>query len=369
MDMTRKILALIAAACLALSLAACGNTAQTAQAQPEQSAPAPAEQTQPAEPAAPAGPDAPEETEAEPEWPPFEFTEVEGVGLRKFGHIESVDKYGDDTYEHSEDEEMGFATDEVTLNPLYYRSVADNGFANENLFTYDENGNMLTWTCSDSQDGLYSTSVYEYDAAGNRVRAVETSETYGGSVTEYEYDAAGNCVRETRTNDDGTTSAAVYEYNMYGDQVYSKNVDGDRIYELISEYSYQNGHPAKLIFTAMYDGEVSDVTTYTYEYGPDGTMTKMTQTDDYGTVEEEYDGNGNCAHRVYTSPGSEEDGYEEFSEYKENGDLIRSLRTFGNGSTDEELREYDDQGRVIREESVSTSPDSMLRRVVTYRYE
>ncbi|MCD7760262.1 MAG: zinc-ribbon domain-containing protein [Clostridiales bacterium] len=122
----------------------------------------------------------------------------------------------------------------------------DGELSSETKYTYDSNGNMLTDTTDLFSSGtsyLTRTYVYEYDSAGNRIK--ETYYTGDETIEqwkEYTYDDSGRL--QTRTDYEnytgGYTESHTYQY-VYADTsdgyavTATKTVDGI----FLSEYTYQ----------------------------------------------------------------------------------------------------------------------------------
>ena len=187
----KKVLTLLTAFCLLFSLAACGGAGTTT--------------------ASGSASENGQDTGLTMSWTP-----VEGVVSRTYEHYESSQAFFGETYTDSRDTEYGY---DAAGNQLYIRDLDDDGYQNENVFTYDADGNMLTWICSNSEEGEYSRYIYEY-VNGLLVKETDYSEAFGNGIMSYEYDGKGNCIKIITSDLNGNVeSIEETTYNENGDML------------------------------------------------------------------------------------------------------------------------------------------------------
>ncbi len=173
---------------------------------------------------------------------------------------------------------------------------------------YNSYGNLLGWT------------TFEYDESG----AIKTHKEYepGGTVKSCEEFKNGKLDSFTTYNAQGQiTSKLTYAYDASGNlskKTMSYYSNGRLIRD---EDTDASGNKTKTVFYGT-DGKVTS--SYTYEYYPDGTMSKKSQYDKDGKISiiTEYDRAGRVQRKtVYTRSG-ESDHYT--TDYDINGKAIRT---------------------------------------------
>lgn len=220
-------------------------------------------------------------------------------------------------------------------------------------YVYDENGNMLKKTEKDSWYDTVTVTEYEYDSQNRLVKIINEDKT-----TEYAYDDAGNIAKETVLRGTDNVSETLYTYDEFGN--------------VLSESEYFNG-------------EFSRSHSYTYVYNDHNDI--VSTDDSYSTVfngetitneakstcEYTYDSLGRAIKTV--SEGNAGKNVKEF-EYNDNGDVVKETvntiayttvseyeYTYSNGKITKERmvqntwsndfldEEYDDRGNITMRKS------------------
>ncbi len=202
------------------------------------------------------------------------------------------------------------------------------GYTCTESYTYDESGNVLTDTFSDSE-GYTDTSVYTYDDSGN-LSTIDSTDSEGTTRTyTYTYNESGNLLSETyaesyaegEDNTWGYTDTFTYDENgnrsaksrLYSDgiiasSIYTYDEDGNLLTEV---YSYSDSDGAAYVFTWTYDS-YGNVVTETAE--KDGTVYYT------GTYTYTYDANGNALALTYAN--SDEEAYTRYYTYDGHENLL-----------------------------------------------
>ena len=248
------------------------------------------------------------------------------------------------------------STSTVTLtgqvgSPITYllsRRVTTVGFASggldvsastEELYTYDEQGNLLTHAMT--SPGYSAVNSYTYDDRGNLLSyQLISSDGEASAGCRYVYDDRGNVLREELTVGEDT-AVTLYTYddddNMLREELY-ENGSAYRI-----DKRYENGLLTESV--SLLDGIITDTTTYTYDKAghcltetvtyPDGTKHSTVYT---------YTDNGLLRSETCTGPDS---SYTHTYRYTDSG-LLASERY---SSGDYEYRffyDYDERGNCVR---------------------
>lgn len=153
-----------------------------------------------------------------------------------------------------------------------------------------------------------------YDEKGRETKR----ESSNGTTMQYEYDNTGNIIGSSYQYSGGK-DVFHHTYNDYGDEIYVK-------------------------YESEYRGK-SSVVEYAYEY--------------------EYNDNGQAVHRKESRNGIV-NGNEEYYEYDEKGNRIRVKYVMGGGQSYEEVYTYDDEGRVLTDETLG---DILQPTSASYEYD
>lgn len=151
---------------------------------------------------------------------------------------------------------------------------------------------------------LWSTSTYEYDSKGNRIKEFDD---YYDETKIYEYDSDGNCIKLSRKNNKGYIYR-VDEYNSKGYKTRETHYDsvGNVTIDSIRTYEYEYDSDGDLV--KIIQKETCDNTTFTqiftYDYYPKGSYPKFEKTK-CATMYRLY--NPNSGEHFYTSNVSEKD--------------------------------------------------------------
>lgn len=224
------------------------------------------------------------------------------------------------------------------------RMRCSDGFITE--LAYDEKGNMIRKTVS-MWDWIEDTVEYLYDANGNCVQ-VESVDGRGLLSLRhiYEYDPAGNRVKATVQYDfaDGipqSWSVTTTEYDENGRFVRSRTEQSDG-YISTDEQEYDDrGNPIKRTFCSIANDVRSGTVIFSFAYDENGNMIREQREKDgeVDYIEEwEYDASGNCVR--YTMNQTRIGAVtEETYTYDENGNLIKTVIS-GKADSPEEIIEY-----------------------------
>jgi hypothetical protein len=193
-------------------------------------------------------------------------------------------------------------------------------------FTYDENGNQV---------GSNSTYTYNYSDGKKQTSTNSVSNQY---------------------DKDNFLLRRIYQYNATGKDGTTTNSNTN------TEHSYTDGRLSKTTHNINDNGKVSNYS-FSYEYSADGKLTKQSTT--YDNSYTKYEWNGVKLQKM-THVDQVGNSSSPFLEYNSEGLLIKSIRTFGGGSTDEYRYQYDNSGQQIRfERYINTKPASAY----TYEYD
>ncbi len=126
--------------------------------------------------------------------------------------------------------------------------------------TYDADGNMVKSVYTSDGGDYVSTTLYEYDAEGRNTRTVYDT-PYGYSEYDTVYDAAGNVLR-SEYKGENYSSVTLYEYDAMGNMTRSETREGDEVTSLILTTYNEEGDP--LTKTEDYNGVITR-SEYTYD--------------------------------------------------------------------------------------------------------
>lgn len=172
-------------------------------------------------------------------------------------------------------------------------------YEEENMFTYDSDGNLTRIDCDAAIDDASTSTVFTYDSNGNLVNKT-TNAGYGESTSTYVYEG-GNLVSDTETGP-GNPRTVVYSYGYDKGRVTSFTTDcqGDTVgtrWTLTLNYEYDKDGNISRISPVTYDthgndyGSLGSFSTVDYSYS-DGKLDRIDSTRD-GHAEFYYDEFGN----------------------------------------------------------------------------
>lgn len=219
-----------------------------------------------------------------------------------------------------------------------------------------------------------SKETTTYDADGNIIKEVDTSDPENPVITVSTYDEDGNLIEEIETEDDMEVSKSVYEYDEDGNIIHETETTGDVITEEKNTYDAM-GRALKTT-----DETTGEVTEYTYDYLGRTVKTATTLNGKTQTSTSAYDANSTVVKETDTAGITTEYAYDSINRVTERkvtkGDSItyktaysygdvkvhdgRSERTVQNayiekesypdGSTSSE-KYYDNAGKLVKEKA------------------
>lgn len=148
----------------------------------------------------------------------------EGELLTKRTQIMTLTEYDSETeFESSyEYDETGKISVEYYTNTSKYNNSVSYYSERRFEYEYDSEGNLIKTTGYANENGEYvydSTKTFEYGKSGNLVREIYDSKGYGVTTSIYEYDAVGNKIKETIEFDSYSLYASdrydSYEYEYF----------------------------------------------------------------------------------------------------------------------------------------------------------
>jgi hypothetical protein len=195
-----------------------------------------------------------------------------------------------------------------------YDSNADSSPNSIRLYTYDANGNRLTYSTDTNGDSSPNEiTTYTYDASGNRLTYSDDSngDSSPDRISTYTYDANGNqLTRSYDSNGDSSPNEITTStYDANGNQLtYSDDSNGDSSPNSIRTYTYDdNGNRLTDSNDSNGDSSPDRIRTYTY----DANGNQLTNS---------YDSNGDSSpDRIITST-YDTNGNQLTSSYDSNGD-------------------------------------------------
>lgn len=226
-------------------------------------------------------------------------------------------------YEDSEDYLAGFCylpyrvdynyvgrtgTFDITFNSdnliVGMSSVSNEGVSSDNVFRYDERGDMVH--SETTKNGVTVIYDYVFTSDGNFATSVYTDSNGFNMYHLFDYDENGNLTTQLCLDTEG------YFYQIY----YSYNENGLLASE---EYIYPDGTPYSLFIS--------------YEYDENGNVVKEICSNEWGgqeSIEYTYDDNQNVVKKVY----NQHDGSQTIHEYSydTNGNITSIIRTDDDGT-------------------------------------
>lgn len=268
----KKILYLLLAAAMLLTVCACGN-----------SAPAPVEPT-----------DTPEIT-----LPPVSYDKDEGRLTQEVSFNQNGLKYLTVFYDYDGHDRV---TKEMSLG---VNNAPEGYYTNE----YDENGNIklrVSYVALGPEEYEEEYRVnYEYDEAGNLVKETRVLGETVLAVTAYEYNEQGQCVSEKHYQGESFLAAEYsYGYDAKGRKANCVRVDNMEGETIENRYTYDANDRLITDLRCDAEGNVIDRIEYTYDeqgnelkrsvFGSDGVLRSFIK------YEYTYDEAGNYTERVST---------------------------------------------------------------------
>jgi len=220
-------------------------------------------------------------------------------------------------------------------------------YTTEQIYTYDENDQVLTYIQRDNKkyDPTNIAITYTYDAQGNLLTETTTDADYAYQQI-YTYDAQGNILTETTT-----VAGCIYQH------IYTYDAQGNILTDIRKTTQECDG---------VVETTVSEAYTYTYD-ASGNQLTKRYEAQEYAgesnyTVTCTYDSHGN----VLTYTKSYDDGnlYVERSTYDDRGNEIQFvMEEDWNGEHTHSIRTstYDDRGNHLSSVEEATDSDGTTR--------
>jgi len=129
-------------------------------------------------------------------------------------------------YEYNQDGTIKKVSDRTKFN-IYGEAMPQTDY-------FYANGKLI------KEESAVRTAEHEYDAAGRKIRTVESLEGNDGYTLEYLYDKSGNLIEE-RSSGLMTKGSTLYEYDFEGKLKYKKesfSISGDTPSLTLTEYFY-----------------------------------------------------------------------------------------------------------------------------------
>jgi len=254
------------------------------------------------------------------------------------------------------------------LSQVYTRE----GFSSEQNATFDEKGNVLTLSYTNS-DGDWNTYTYTYDDQNNLLTEAYISSGGSDTLQEYVYDANGNWTTFTKYNKGNRTQVTKRVFNdnghlisetvYVGDPTDPESINQQTLFTVDKDGNILTEHmtakPEIWIHTERtYDAagnilteNYSDSDGYTHSfvrtYNDAGFVASSVETygEDICTYTYEYDHNGNqTLDKCTYSDGSVQQTRRTFDE---KGNLLESISTDISGNIEKEVRTYDEHGNLL----------------------
>lgn len=199
----------------------------------------------------------------------------------------------------------------------------------------------LSQTDYDEDGNVQYTSTYTYDANGNELTYIrKDAEGNVLSSTANTYSPEGWLTREEYYYEDGDPNWTAYTYDAHGHKISEKNGQGESVWTELTFENTCNGD--KLAEVKVYDA--------------DGTLTRT----------ETYDADGNQTLQIlYSDMGSE---YARTEYTYQNGKLVLQMESWGENEYYRTEYTYNDAGDVteVRNTSVYGEESSESKTVITY---
>lgn len=187
--------------------------------------------------------------------------------------------------------------------------------------------------------------TFSYDESGNQVGSNSSYKyTYSDGKTQMSTNSISN-----QYDKDNFLIRRVSQYNATGKDGATSNSNTN------SEYTYNEGRLSKTTHNINDNGKLSNYS-FSYEYNAEGKLTKLSTT--YDNSYTKYEWNGDKLQKM-TYVDQVGNSTSPFLEYNSAGLLVKSIRTYGGGSTDEYRYQYDNSGQQVRfERYINTKPSS-----------
>ena len=230
-----------------------------------------------------------------------------------------------------------------SYTPDYNGLVLEETDRNGNVInnSYDQFGRLLNITAV-TEEGREDSHSFEYDMLG----AVTKKDN-----TVYEYDGLGNMIKETNPD---TNTVKEYLYDSFGNRTEFKLLINGTVQQHL-QYNYNSVKLLDNIKDMLDNGGVIE----SYQYTPNGLISKKTTTKTNVTVDYAYNGVGQVKN-ITVKKGNEVIGQYEYSYYA-NGNMKDKNELVNSGELKTTEYEYDGMGRLVTESSEGIS--------MTYAYD
>ncbi len=211
-----------------------------------------------------------------------------------------------------------------------------NGHVNIFYYAYDTNGQLINETC-EFYDGSVKITDYQYDSFGKltQERVKYSSDTYTNETRyDYIYDASGNLIKQVQTTQDGAQITFDFVYDTNGNLL-------RRVHNLY------NG--AQAIYECAYDANGNLIQEVYIETNGEKYV--------YDAV---YDADGNMIEGGYTAQGADREVYRRA--YYKGDKLVKDVYTDSVSNYT-----YDEQGNIIKK-SLSKSQGEDLSIEYEYKF-
>ena len=271
----------------------------------------------------------------------------------------TYDGRGNKLTESYEPEPGNLLTYSYTYNVFAQPTSVTKPLGDRVVYSYNTNGNLTRRQAQDSSGQVLSVETYTYDANGNRL----TWQDANGKTSTYEYNVFGDLTRET----DPTGVTTLYEYDVNGNRIALVDGLGNRTEFEFSGYNKMTAlrHDSQILYTISHNdlGEMTTVTdaighTMTFDYDclgnmvrvevPDGAITQY-EYNETSNLQAVIDANGHRTEYVYDAmnrqlvrrgPDNRTWGFD----YTPDG----YLETFATPNGAVTRNEYDGMNRLVR---------------------